>query len=74
MAKQWKVLRSGALGAVCGLCYSAFINFSLLPYAFESYDMTAYILTGLITSVGAGIGIFAGAAIIHNLAMRFRTR
>ena len=64
MAKRWNVLRSGVLGAVCGLCYSAFINFSLLPYAFESYDMTAYILTGLITSIGAGIGIFAS---VENL-------
>ncbi len=74
MSKRWGVLRAGVLGAFCGLCYSAFINFSLLPYAFESFDMTAYLTSGFISSVAMGIAVFAAAAIIHNLAIRFRKR
>jgi hypothetical protein len=74
MPKRWKILRCGALGALCGLGYSAYVNYALLPYAFESIDMTTYLSEGFISSIGVGAVIFAGAAIIHNLAMRFRTR
>jgi hypothetical protein len=74
MPKRWKVLRAGALGAICGLLYWAFINFTFFPYAFESFDMTAYLSAGLTSSIAAGASLFAGAAIIRNFAMRFRTR
>ena len=73
MRKRWKVLRAGALGALCGLVYSAFINSYLLPYAFESFDMTAYLTSGFISCIAMGTVLFAGAAIIHNLVLRFRT-
>jgi hypothetical protein len=74
MPKRWKILQAGALGAICGLIYSAFINFTFFPYAFESFDMTAYLSAGFVSSIAAGASIFAGAAIIRNLAIRFRTR
>jgi hypothetical protein len=74
MPKRWKVLRWGALGAICGLGYSAFNNYFLLPYAFESFDMTAYLSAEFVRSIGAGIVLFAGIGIIHNLAVRFRSR
>ena len=74
MPKRWKVLQWGALGAFCGLCYSAFINFSLLPYTFESADMIAYLSSGFVSSIGTGAVIFAAAAIIRNFVIRLRTR
>lgn len=74
MPKRWKVLRFGTLGAICGLIYWAYVNLALLPYAFESFDMTAYLTSSLIRIIGTGIVIFAAAAIIHNLVIRFRTR
>ena len=74
MPKRWRVLRAGALGALCGVFYSAFINFYLLPYSFESYDMTSYLTSGFISSIATGTVIFVGAAIIHNLIVRLRTR
>jgi hypothetical protein len=74
MPKRWKILRWGALGAICGLLYSVFMNFYLLPYAFESFDMTAYLTSGFVSNTAAGIVIFAAIAIIHNLVIRFRTR
>jgi hypothetical protein len=74
MPKRWKVLRWGALGAICGLFYSAFINFPFLPYAFESFDMTAYVSAGFVSSIATGAGIFTGVAIIRNFAIRLRTR
>jgi hypothetical protein len=74
MPKRWKVLRFGALGAICGLIYCAYINLALLPYAFESFDMTAYLTSSVIRSTATGIAIFVATAIIHNLVIRFRTR
>jgi hypothetical protein len=74
MPKRWKVLRAAALGAICGLFYSAFVNFYLLPYAFETFDMTSYLAAQFISSIAVGIAVFAGAAIIHNLVLRFWTR
>ena len=74
MPGRWNVLRWAALGAVCGLLYSAFMNLHLLPYAFESFDMTAYLSSGFVSSTAGGIVIFAGIALIHNLVIRFRTR
>jgi len=74
MPKRWKVLRFGLLGAICGLIYWAYINLALLPYAFESFDMTAYLSSSLIQSTITGIAIFVAIAIIHNLVVWFRTR
>ena len=74
MPKRWKVLRWGALGAICGLLYAAFINFYLLPYAFESFDMTSYLTSDFIRSIAGGVVIFAAVAIIHNLVIRFGAR
>jgi hypothetical protein len=74
MPRRWSVLWAGALGVLCGLVYSAFVNFYLLPYAFESFDMTAYLVSGLLRNAAIGVFVFAAAAIIHNLAMRFRRR
>jgi hypothetical protein len=74
MPKRWKVLRAGALGAICGLLYWAFNNFTLFPFAFESFDMTAYLSAGVTSSIATGASLFAGAAIIRNFAIRFRTR
>lgn len=74
MPKRWKVLWAGALGAVCGLVYWAFNNFIFFPYAFESFDMTAYLSAGLTSSIAMGASLFAGAAIIRNFAIRLRTR
>ncbi len=54
MPKRWKVLRFGALGAICGLIYWAYVNLALLPYAFESFDMTAYLSSSLIRSTVTG--------------------
>ena len=74
MPKRWKVLRFGLLGAICGLIYWAYINLALLPYAFESFDMSAYLSSSLIQSTITGIAIFVAIAIIHNLVVWFRTR
>jgi hypothetical protein len=74
MPKRWKVLRFGLLGAICGLIYWAYINLALLPYAFESFDMTAYLSSSLIQSTITGIAIFVAIAIIHNLVVWFQTR
>jgi L-fucose isomerase-like protein len=74
MPKRWKVLRWGALGAICGLFYSAFMNFYLLPYAFETFDMTAYLTASLVRSIAGGVVIFAGVAIIRNWVIRSRAR
>jgi hypothetical protein len=74
MPKRWKVLRFGTLGGICGLFYWAYVNLALLPYAFESFDMTAYLSSSLIQSTVAGIAIFVATAIIHNLVIWFRTR
>ena len=74
MPKRWKVLRFGALGAICGLIYWAYLNLALLPYAFESFDMTAYLSSSLIRITVTGIAIFVATAVIRNLVIRFRTR
>ena len=74
MPKRWRVWQAGVLGAFCGLCYAVFMNLHLLPYAFESFDMTAYLTSSFISSTAAGIAIFVAIAVIHNLVNWFRTR
>ena len=74
MPKRWKVLRTGALGALCGLFYAAYVNFALLPYALETFDMTSYLSAQFISSIAVGTAVFAAAAIIHNIVLWVRTR